>query len=363
LTPPARKIIHIDMDAFFASVEQRDAPQYQGRPVVVGGRPEHRGVVAAASYEARAFGIRSAMPSHRAMALCPDLVFLAPRFDAYKAVSNQIRSIFYDYTDLVEPLSLDEAYLDVTVNKPGNPSASRLALEIKDRIWKETGLTASAGVSYNKFLAKVASDVKKPNGFFLITPEQAEAFLDALAIDTFYGIGKVTAARMQELGIHTGADLKRFSLEELSRQFGKAGAFYYRIVRGQDERVVEPHRIRKSVGAEQTFFEDLRNPAEMLSALEPLAKEVLSWLKKHQRCGRTITLKVKYANFQQVTRSRTLPEPLMELSRLMGLLANLLAGTEAEQRPVRLLGVCVSSLEVMPEGFVPQQLRLPLALG
>ncbi len=339
-----RKIIHIDMDAFYASVEQRDDPSLRGRPVVVGGSPDSRGVVATASYEARRFGIRSAMPASRARRLCPDAVFIKPRFEVYAAESRRIRAIFHRYTPLVEPLSLDEAYLDVTGCTACRGSATLIARRIKQEILEETGLTASAGVSYNKFLAKLASDIDKPDGLHLITPEQGPAFIASLPIGRFHGVGPATEARMRELGIHTGADLRRRSLEELQAAFGKSGAFYYNIARGIDERPVQPVRERKSIGSETTFPRDLDDPEAMLAALRPLAAEVLDSLSQRRLSADTWTLKVKYHDFRQVTRSHSCHPPLRELEALMTVLATLLTRTEAAERPVRLLGVTASGL-------------------
>src|SRR5690606_2708567 len=284
-----RKIIHIDMDAFFASVEQRDNPELRGKPVAVGGT-SRRGVVAAASYEARAYGVRSAMPTVVARRRCPQLILVKSRFDVYRAVSHQIREIFYTYTDLVEPLSIDEAFLDVTHVKQGPPSATLIAREIKARILKETGLTASAGVSINKFLAKLASDVNKPDGLTVILPEEAEAFVAALPVDRFYGVGPVTAERMRAMGIETGADLRARSEEELRKHFGKAGSHFYRIARALDDRPVRPDRQRKSVGAERTFEEDLIKEADLLKRLEYISAEVARRLERSGTTGRTVTL-------------------------------------------------------------------------
>lgn len=348
----SRKIIHIDMDAFFAAIEQRDFPEYRGRPLVVGGRPERRGVVAAASYEARQYGIRSAMSSFQAAKRCPDLIFARPRFEVYKQVSAQIHRIFLDYTALVEPLSLDEAYLDVTVNKKGSPSATWLAREIKTRIRETTGLTASAGVSYNKFLAKIASDMDKPDGLYLIKPEEAAGFLEALPIEKFYGIGKVTAGKMKERGIHTGADLKKWPLQRLMETFGKTGAWYFEIVRGHDNRTVSPERERKSLGAENTFETDLSSLDEMMRELDKLADDVLEGLEKRGLKGRTLTLKVKYDNFQQVTRSRTADAPVSDKSTMLSLARSLLAQTEAGPRKVRLLGITVSNFNTVAKSEV-----------
>ena len=300
-----RKIIHVDMDAFYASVEQRDNPELRNKPVAVGGSSD-RGVVAAASYEARTFGVQSAMPSVIAFRRCPDIIFVRPRFDVYAQVSRQIRAIFYEYTDLVEPLSLDEAYLDVTSNKKGMPSATLIAREIKKRIKDETGLTASAGISINKFLAKVASDQDKPDGLYLIQPESAQAFVDNLAINKFHGIGKVTAKKMHDLGIERGKDLKKWELSRLVQVFGKAGKNYYNICRGNDQREVEPNRPRKSVGAEDTFETDLTSLEEMKSELERIGEIVFNRVKKAEAFGRTLTLKLKYSDFKQITRSKNI---------------------------------------------------------
>ena len=353
--PAVRKIIHIDMDAFYASVEQRDNPALRGKPLAVGGSRE-RGVVAAASYEARTFGVRSAMSSRQAYQLCPTLLFVKPRFDVYKAVSRQIREIFFQYTDLVEPLSLDEAYLDVTANKPNLASARQIAERIKAQIKAETGLTASAGVSVNKFIAKMASDYRKPDGLTVVAPAQAEAFVAALPINKFYGVGKVTAAKMHGLGIRTGADLREWPEPKLVRHFGKAGHFYYHIARGIDLRPVEPDRIRKSVGAETTFDADLTDPEEIREALEAIAQDVFARLERQGNFGRTLTLKVKFNDFTQITRSRTVPYLLNGPASLRELAGQLT--TEVDwSKPVRLLGLSVSSLH-HPEP-VGGQLTLP----
>ena len=355
-----RKIIHIDMDAFFASVEQRDEQRYRGKPLVVGGSPSQRGAVAAASYEARQYGIHSAMPSRTARYKCPSLIFVKPRFEVYKAISEQIREVFYRYTDLVEPLSLDEAYLDVTENKPGIASATLLAQEIKQRIYEETQLTASAGVSFNKFLAKIASGLDKPNGLFLIPPQQAESFIEQLPIAKFYGVGAVTAAKMHSLGIYTGADLKQWAEGDLVAKFGKVGRFYYRIARAQDERPVQPNRIRKSIGAEQSYEPDLSGVARIATELETIAATLKRRIDAQQASGRTLTLKLKYADYQQVTRSRTLLHPIADLDGILGLAAELLATLEMEQKPVRLLGLSLSNLagETAAE-FVQMSLNFP----
>ncbi|WP_224999211.1 DNA polymerase IV [Cesiribacter sp. SM1] len=340
-----RKIIHVDMDAFFASVEQRDNPHLRGKPVAVGGSRE-RGVVAAASYEARKFGVRSAMPSSHAYRLCPHIIFVKPRFDAYKAVSRQIRKIFLEYTPLVEPLSLDEAYLDVTQPIIGPPSATLIAKEIKQRIREETGLTASAGISYNKFLAKVASDVQKPNGLTLVKPDEALAFISQLPVEKFYGIGKVTADKMHSLGIKTGADLRGWPEAKLVQLFGKSGRFYARLVQGIDERPVTPDRQRKSVGAENTFSQNLLQLEEMQAELDVIAGDVAERLHRLNQQGRTLTLKVKFSDFVQITRSLTLHQPIKEQEELHRLGCELLEGVDLEEKEVRLLGLTVSNLDL-----------------
>ncbi|SFE96381.1 DNA polymerase IV [Thermoflexibacter ruber] len=340
-----RKIIHIDMDAFFASVEQRDFPQYRGKPLAVGGAGE-RGVVAAASYEARRYGVKSAMSSKIALRKCPHLIFAKPRFDVYASVSKQIRAIFYEYTDLVEPLSLDEAYLDITDNKFNNPSATLIAKEIKEKIKAQTFLTASAGVSYNKFLAKVASDMQKPDGLTVITPDKAEKFLEELPIEKFYGIGKVTAEKMQKMGIYKGADLKKIEKNVLLKQFGKYGGMYYDIVRGIDERQVSPDRTRKSLGIEHTFHKDLDNLREMFEALSELADLFVDRLRKSNVYGRTLTLKIKFADFEQITRSRTVSHKLTNREIIYRLAEELLIHAITDQEvSIRLLGLSVSNLD------------------
>lgn len=356
--PVIRKIIHIDMDAFFASVEQRDEPGYRGKPLAVGGSPESRGVVAAASYEARRFGIHSAMPSRTAVQKCPQLIFVRPRFEVYRAVSHQIREIFLEYTDLVEPLSLDEAYLDVTSNKKGLPSATLIAREIKERIFQETQLTASAGVSINKFLAKTASGLKKPNGLCLITPDKAEAFVETLKIEDFYGIGKVTAEKMRGLGIFNGADLKKWNEQDLVRVFGKTGRYYYKIARGQDDRIVEANRISKSIGAEESFAVDLVQRRDMLAALAEIATTVEKRLGESSTGGRTVTLKVKYADYKQVTRSKTFFESVHGAEQLLDIATELLDTTEADKKNVRLLGISLSNLDSERESDDFKQLTL-----
>lgn len=338
-----RKIIHVDMDAFYASVEQRDFPRLKGKPVIVGGAPNSRGVVAACSYEARKYGIHSAMASSMAYRLCPSAVFIRPRFDVYRKVSQEIRQIFYEYTDLVEPLSLDEAYLDVTENKKGMIYATDIAREILREIFKKTGLTASAGVSFNKFLAKVASAYKKPHGLTVITPQLAARFIDKLPIRKFHGVGRVTEQKMLSLGIKTGADLKRLSREELVKLFGKVGNYYHDIAHGLDERPVNPGRERKSLGQEITFDTDLDNRDEMLSILEKLAESIENDLKKYNLQGRTITLKVKYYDFKSITRSITPGENIAAAGVIMKYIGPLLDKTEAGRKKVRLLGISISN--------------------
>ena len=337
-----RKIIHVDMDAFFASVEQKDFPEIKGKPVAVG-RGSDRGVVSAASYEARKFGVRSAMSSVIAKKLCPQLIFMPPRFDRYKEISQYIRKIFYEYTDLVEPLSLDEAYLDVTVNKKNHPSATLLAREIRSRIYETTGLTASAGISVNKFLAKVASDINKPNGQKTIPPEEVTGFLEALPIEKFYGIGKVTTQKMYRLGIFSGKDLKEKSLEYLQEHFKTSGKYYYQIVRGIHLSPVKPSRKRKSVGAEHTFSQNLTSEVYMLERLEQIAGELEQRLNRSKTAGKTITLKIKYSDFTTQTRSKTLPYFVRDRSVLIDTVRELLF-QEKIKESVRLLGITVSNL-------------------
>ncbi|CAA9280507.1 MAG: DNA polymerase IV [uncultured Acetobacteraceae bacterium] len=344
MTTQDRKVIHIDMDAFYASVEQRDDPSLRGRPVAVGGSRE-RGVVAAASYEARAFGVRSAMPSAQARRLCPDLVFVPPRFDVYRAVSLEVRGVFAGYTPLVEPLSLDEAYLDVTENLKGIPTATRIAAEIRAEILERTGLTSSAGVSYNKFLAKLASDQRKPNGQFVITPDMGPGFVEGLEVSRFHGVGPATAAKMERLGIRTGRDLRERSLAFLQEHFGKAGAHFHAIARAEDDRPVRPDRPRKSAGSETTYPRDLRGPEEVEAGIEALADEVWGWCQKTGAFGRTVTVKVRYADFQQLTRSRTATAPVASRSALAGAAVELVRGVYPLAKAVRLLGVTVSGFE------------------
>ena len=338
-----RKIIHIDMDAFYASVEQRDNPELRGKPVAVGGSRE-RGVVAAASYEARKFGVRSAMPSVSAKRRCPDLIFVKPRFDVYRAVSLQIREIFAEYTPIIEPLSLDEAYLDVTENLKGIASATKIAEDIRTKIRRETKLTASAGVSYNKFLAKLASDHRKPDGLFVITPKMGPAFVENLPVAKFHGVGPATTAKMHRLGIATGLDLRAQTLPFLQEHFGKSGPYYYWIARGVDERPVCADRVRKSVGAENTFAQDLHEFAPMREALEPIIAKVWRHCQATGIRGRTLTLKVKFANFQQITRSKSFDDAIDSLADLERLSLGLLEPLLPTRKGVRLLGISLSSL-------------------
>jgi len=351
-----RKIIHIDMDAFYASVEQRDNPELRGKPVAVGWGGK-RGVVAAASYEARQFGVRSALPSMTAKKLCPGLIFVKPRFDQYKLISTKIRGIFQEYTDLVEPLSLDEAYLDVTHNKKGYLSATHIAREIRERIFSETQLTASAGISINKFLAKVASDINKPNGITLIPPDRAEAFLEKLPVEKFFGIGKVTAEKMKKLGLRTGADIKSWTELELARKFGKMGRHYYKIVRARDERLVKPDRLGKSVGIENTFLEDMETEAEMLVELKSLTEKLCDRLQKVSTKTRTITLKIKYFDFELKTRSKSYNIFMDEAEQIFPVVEYLLSHPELPPKPVRLLGVYASNLDNILDDS-PRQLTL-----
>jgi len=352
---PNRKIIHIDMDAFFASVEQMDNLELRGKPVAVGGS-ENRGVVAAASYEARKFGVRSAISGVLAKKNCPDLIFVKPRFERYKEISGKIRTIFYDYTDLVEPLSLDEAYLDVTQNKKGNPSASLLAQEIRFRILNEVGLTASAGISINKFVAKIASDYNKPNGQKTVTPEEVIPFLEELAIRKFYGVGKVTTEKMYQLGIFTGLELKSKSLEFLEKHFGKSGNFYYNVVRGIHNSEVKSDRITKSVAAEHTFGVNLSSEIFMIEQLENIAIVLEKRLKKQQISGKTITLKIKYSDFTQQTRSKTLPYFISDKGLILETVKELLF-QERMKDSVRLLGISLNNLNTEEKKTVIVQLK------
>lgn len=331
------------MDAFFASVEQRDRPELRGVPVIVGGSAERRGVVSTCSYEARAFGVHSAMPMKTAQRLCPNAVFLPGDYAKYRAVSETIRAIFHEYTDLVEPVSIDEAYLDVTENRMRNPSATRLAREIQRRIFEETRLTASAGVSYNKFLAKVASDLRKPAGLSVIRPDQAEAFLDSLPVEKFHGIGRVSAAKLQSINVRTGRDLRQLDLTVLTALFGKIGVFYYNIVRGIDERKVDPQEERKSIGKETTFAEDCTDPRRLRILLRTLSLKVARLLQSRALAGKTVTVKVRYENFQTVTRSASFHHPTCDGAEIGAIALELAARTEWDKRPVRLLGVTVSN--------------------
>ncbi|HIG07770.1 MAG: DNA polymerase IV [Methylococcales bacterium] len=353
-----RKIIHIDMDAFFAAVEQRDFPQYRDQPLIVGGLPNSRGVVATCSYEARAFGIHSVMPSSTALRLCPHAIFVKPRFDAYRDVSEQIRGIFKEYTELVEPVSLDEAYLDVTTTHHFNHSATRTAQDIIQKIKQKTQLTASAGISYNKFLAKIASDINKPNGLFTITPKQGPRFIEQLPIGKFHGIGQATEQKMHALGIYTGKDLKALSKEQLQHHFGKTGLHYFHIAHNQDNRPVRPHRAIKSVGIETTFSNDLSDPVVIEQSIHGLFSTAFAKLQKKEFNALTVTLKVKYENFEQITRSRTSHKYLTNQGLEQEILTALIKKTAIGQRKVRLLGITFSSLE--PKSIVcqPQQLDL-----
>jgi DNA polymerase-4 len=340
-----RKIIHIDMDAFFAAVEQRDFPELKGKPVIVGGQPNSRGVVAACSYEARKYGIHSAMPSSQAYRLCPSAIFRKPRFDVYRQTSLVIRKIFYSFTDLVEPASLDEAYLDVSQCAINNGSATLIAKDIKQKIKLQTRLIASAGVSYNKFLAKIASDMDKPDGLFLITPEQAETFIEDLAIRKFHGIGKATEAKMIQLGISNGKDLKQLSLPSLKQNFGKTGLYYYNIARGIDQRPIRTNRPNKSIGVETTFQQDILNTDKIIHQLLELLQQALEKTAAKNFNARTLTIKIKYHDFEQITRSRTLANPIINNSAAKYLLEELINTTEVGKRKVRLLGITLSSLE------------------
>ncbi len=358
-TPLLRKIIHVDMDAFFASVEQLDNPDLRGKPVAVGGGGE-RGVVAAASYEARKFGVRSAMSGVLAKKNCPQLIFVPPRFDRYKEISKKIKAIFLEYTALVEPLSLDEAYLDVTENSKGNPSATLLAKEIRTRIFEEVGLHASAGISVNKFVAKIASDINKPNGQKTIPPEDVISFLEQLDVEKFYGVGKVTRIKMYNLGIFTGLDLKKQSLAFLEKNFGKSGGHYYKIVRGIHLGKVSPNRIRKSVAAEHTFSKNLSSEIFMMERLEGISEALEKRLKSSKVAGKTVTLKIKYSDFTQQTRSKTLPYFIKDKQILLDTVKELLY-QETLKNSVRLLGISVTNLNVnavVRKPIVDVQLRL-----
>jgi DNA polymerase IV len=345
------------MDAFFASVEQRDNPDLRGKPIAVGGSPEGRGgVVATASYEARQFGVRSAMPSKKALQLCPHIIFIKPRFDVYKEVSNHVRDIFRRYTDIIEPLSLDEAYLDVTEDKQQIGSAITIAENIRADIKEELQLTASAGISINKFVAKIASGMKKPDGLTFIGPSKVEEFMDKLEIEKFHGVGKVTAEKMKALGIFNGADMKKLTEQQLMNHFGKVGKFFHQIARGIDDRQVEPFRETQSVGAEDTFQEDLFEEEELHREIERIAIIVAQRLDKHQLKGRTVTLKIKYSNFKIITRSKSFSEPVSDATLIAGTIKELLEGTLPPPRGIRLLGISVSRFNdgTAPEKFDPQ---------
>lgn len=339
-----RKILHVDMDAFYASIEQRDFPELRGKPIIVGGRPDSRGVVATCSYEAREFGIHSAMASSHAHRLCPQAVFVPPRFHVYRSVSQQIGTIFHQYSDLVEPLSLDEAFMDVTENKFNIPSATIIAKEIKEKIFRETQLTASAGVSINKFLAKVASDFNKPDGLTVIPPRQAVDFIAKLPVTKFFGVGRVTAEKMHRLGIRVGEDLRNYSLNRLTEIFGKSGEFFYQISRGIDLRPVETARIRKSLGKEVTLEKDIEEMPVILGILQELAEQVEHSMKKHEIKGKTVTLKVKYHDFRSITRSVTVDKPIATTQMIMPLIRDLLGKTDAGRTKIRLLGMSLSNL-------------------
>ena len=345
-----RKIIHIDMDAFFASVEQRDNPDLRGKPVAVGSAAA-RGVVAAASYEARASGVRSALPSVTALRRCPDLIFVPPRFDVYRSVSAKLHGIFAEYTDLIQPLSLDEAYLDVTEDRRGLQTAWATARQIRVRILEETGLTASAGISYNKFLAKLASDHRKPNGQFAVTPAMGPAWVEQLPVARFHGVGPVTAAKMKRLGIETGADLKAQSIEFLTRHFGSSAEWYYGIARGNDDRPVNPSRERKSSGSETTFDRDLTDPADIEAGVLKMADEVAVWCTERGQYGRTITVKAKFADFRQVTRSRTQPSTVRDREAIRATSIDLIRTLYPLEQGVRLVGVTVSNFEPAKAGM------------
>ncbi|WP_232493058.1 DNA polymerase IV [Novosphingobium kaempferiae] len=351
-----RKIIHVDMDAFFASVEQRDDPSLRGRPVAVG-YAAARGVVAAASYEARKFGVRSALPSVTAMRRCPDLVFVPPRFDVYQDVSRRIHEVFARYTDLIQPLSLDEAYLDVTANRRGIETAWRTAKEIRAAILEETGLTASAGISYNKFLAKLASDQRKPDGQFAVTPDMGPAWVEALPVSRFHGVGPVTADKMKRLGIETGADLKAKSFEFLQQHFGSSAGWYHAISRGQDDRPVNPDRVRKSSGAETTFDHDLTDPAAIEAGILRMADEVWNWCESRVAFGRTLTVKIKYGDFRQITRSRSQPVAVTTQDDLRRSALDLVRSVLPPAKGIRLVGVTVSNFIEPP---VAQEAELPM---
>ncbi len=353
-----RKIIHIDMDAFFAAVEQRDFPEYKGLPLIVGGQPDSRGVVATCSYEARKFGIHSAMASSRAYQLCPQVIFVHPRFSAYKQASQDIHNVFREYAEIIEPLSLDEAYLDVTDTLYCDGVATLMAEEIRSKIFQQTGLTASGGISYNKFLAKLASDQNKPNGQYVIKPGMAERYLQNMPIGRFYGVGKVTEAKMHGLGIYTGGDLKIKTMSQLQQSFGNQAVYYYNISRGIDHRAVVSHRVRKSFGSETTFQQDLSDVNEMQAVLRSLAEEVLANLDQRQLLAYTFTIKIKYADFTQITRSYTGDSVVSAAHKVAEIVPVLLAKTEISKQKVRLLGVSFSNLLSQDDYYDNGQLTL-----
>lgn len=354
----SRKIIHVDMDAFFAAVEQRDDPALRGRPVAVG-HAAARGVVAAASYEARTFGVRSALPSVTALRRCPGLIFVPPRFEVYRAVSQQIHAIFAEFSDLIQPLSLDEAYLDVTANRQGLPTAWLTAKAIRARILEETGLTASAGISYNKFLAKLASDHRKPNGQFAVTPDMGAAWVETLPVSRFHGVGPVTAAKMERLGIRTGADLRGKSMDFLIDHFGSSAGWYHAIARGQDDRPVNPDRQRKSSGSETTFDRDLIEPADIEAGVLRMADDVWGWCERRQAFGRTVTVKVKFQDFRQITRRRSLQRVIDTRQRIRQTSLDLVRSIYPPEKGIRLVGVTVSNFVSGPAA--PAELPLDQA--
>jgi DNA polymerase-4 len=359
----ARKIIHVDMDAFYASVEQRDNPDLRGRPLAVGGMSE-RGVVATASYEARRFGVRSAMPSAKARRLCPELIFVRPRFEVYTAISRQIRAIFARWTPLIEPLSLDEAYLDVTENSQNEPSATRIAQAIRAAIRDETGLTASAGVSYNKLIAKLASDQNKPDGICVVPPADGPAFVAALPVSRFHGVGPVTAARMEKLGILTGANLRDTPLDVLTRHFGKSGPWFHRLAHGDDPRPVSPDRRRKSIGSETTLFPDLTTTEDCRATLAEQAADVWAHVEKYQAKGRTVTVKLRYHDYVTLTRAHSVTQPVADLDSLIRIAETLMEPLMPPARGVRLIGVTLSNLDLpedhLHDSDLPRQLELDL---
>jgi DNA polymerase-4 len=356
---PVRKIIHIDMDAFYASVEQRDDPSLRGLPIAVGGGGP-RGVVATCSYEARKFGVRSAMPGGRARRLCPDLIFVKPRFEVYRAVSGQVREIFSRFTDIVQPLSLDEAYLDVTVNKPGIASATQIAQDIRAMIRAETGLTASAGVSYNKLIAKLASDQNKPDGICVVRPSEGAAFIAAMPVRRIHGVGPVTASRMQALGIETGADLRARDMAFLQAHFGSAADYYYRASRGEDDRPVREREGRKSVSVEDTFFDDLSEEAALVAELDRIADNLWGRIEKAGAWGRTVVLKIKFADFRIITRSRSFPGPVRSKAVLTQAGRDLLLAQLPLRMGARLLGLGIHNLEGEEDAEQGEQFALSL---